>query len=86
MLGTNSSKYVLYFFKSNKQYSIIFLSDSIPKARITINNGIGFLTLGIFTTICLLVYLVEGLTILIDAVLIGLEESSLTDLISAEQL
>ena len=68
---------------SNKQYEIISLSVITPSARKTINNGIGFLTLGILTTIFSFVYLVLGLTIRTAVVLIGFEESSETERISA---
>ena len=64
--------------------SIISLSDSTPSARIKINSGTGFLTLGIFTTIWLLVNKEVGATISTLTVLTGLEASSETDLISAE--
>ena len=60
------------------------MSLKIPNARIKINNGTGFLMLGTFTNICPLLYLVSGRTILMLNVRIGLEESSDTDLISAE--
>ena len=54
-----------------------------PKALIKMKRGTGFLTFGTFTTIWLLVYFVEGLTILIDKVLTGFEASSDTERISA---
>uniref|UniRef100_A0A6C0CJ17 Uncharacterized protein n=1 Tax=viral metagenome TaxID=1070528 RepID=A0A6C0CJ17_9ZZZZ len=47
----NKSIKDLFCSKSNKQYSIISLSDITPKALNNINNGMGFLTLGILTTI-----------------------------------
>ena len=58
----------------------------MPRARNTINRGIGFLTLGILTTIWLLVYVDVGATIRTDNVLSGLEASSDTVLISAPWL
>ena len=69
---------------SNKQCCIISLSDKTPNALIKINKGTGFLTFGTLTTILLLLYLTDGLTILIDKVRIGFDASSDTDLISAE--
>ena len=69
--------------KSNKQVSIISLSEIIPSALIKINKGIGFLQLGIETTICLLVNLDVSSVILIEKVLCGFDVSSETDLISA---
>ena len=59
------------------------LSLSIPRALIRINKGIGILTLGISTTICLFVLLALGETILTDNVLTGLDASSEAVLISA---
>ena len=56
----------------------------MPNALIKINRGTGFLTFGILTTILLLLNVDVGVTILTCNVLIGLEESSETDLISAE--
>ena len=64
--------------------SIIDLSDNIPNALITINKGIGFLTLGITTTICLLVKEGVAPTNLTAVVLTGLEASSERHLTSAE--
>ena len=63
---------------------MISLSEIIPSARITMNNGTGFLTLGIDTTICLLEEEGCSATILTDNVLIGFEASSETDRIFAE--
>ena len=68
---------------SSKQYLIISLSDSIPKALITINKGIGFFTFGIATTICPFFFEGEGAIILIATVLTGLEASSDTERTSA---
>ena len=48
------------------------LSDSIPKARITINNGMGLRTLGILTTILLFVIDSVGATTLTESVRIVL--------------
>ena len=74
----------LSLFRSCKQYSIIFLSDSMPSARITINRGTGLRTFGIVTTIWLFVNVVVGDTIFTAMVLAGFDESSDTVLISAE--
>ena len=49
--GINKSIIFELRFRSSKQYSIIDLSEITPNARIRINNGIGFLTLGISITI-----------------------------------
>ena len=59
------------------------LSEIIPNALNTINNGIGFLTFGILTTILLFVNSAVGATIFTDKVLTGLDASSLILLISA---
>ncbi len=56
----------------------------MPKARITINNGTGFLTFGIFTIIFPFVRVGWGETIRTDKVRTGLEVFSETERISAE--
>ena len=56
----------------------------IPSARNRINIGIGFLTLGILTTIFLLEYLLLGAIIFTDNVRMGFDTFSETDRISAE--
>ena len=83
MLGLNRSMYDLYSSRSSKQISMISLSDNTPSALITMNNGIGFLTLAITTTICLFSEVVVGVTIRTDTTLVGLEAFSDTDLTSA---
>ena len=65
---------------------MINLSEMIPNALIRINNGIGFFTLGISTTIWLLEYFSPGATIFTDVYLIGLELSSETECTSHEKL
>ena len=62
---------------------MIFLSDTIPNALITIKRGTGLRTCGTLTTNWRFVLLGCSLTILTAKVLIGLDASSLTDLISA---
>ena len=79
----NKSTYVSYLSISRRQYLIISLSDSIPNALITINNGIGFFTFGISTTICPFLCFDVGATIFTETVLIGFDASSDTDLIAA---
>ena len=63
---------------------MISLSEAIPNALINMKRGMFFFTFGIATTIWLLLNDGEGATILIAVVLIALEVSSDTDLISAE--
>ena len=63
---------------------IISLSEITPNALIKINKGIGFFIFGTETTICPLLKLGDGATILTDEVLIGFDESSDTERISAE--
>ena len=60
------------------------LSDTIPRALKTMNNGTGERTLGILTTICLLVYLLVGATIFTEKVRTGFDAFSETHRISAE--
>jgi len=60
------------------------LSDIIPSARNTINKGTGLRTLGILTTIFLLLYDLLGVTIFTDNVRIGLDTFSLTEGIQAD--
>ena len=62
---------------------MIALSGSTPRARININRGIGFLTLGITATICPFEYVVDGRTIRTENVLTGFDVSSAAHLISA---
>ena len=73
-----------YLSKSSKHMVIMSLSLIIPRARNTINSGIGLRTFGILTTIFLLEYLVDGVSIFTDNVLIGLDTFSETERISAE--
>ena len=47
-----------------------------PNALIKINRGTGFFTFGTETTICPLLKVGDGATILTDDVLIGFDESS----------
>ena len=77
--GLNNSKYLLLSSKSDKMHLQISLSLIIPNARITINNGIGNLTLGISTRKCPLF-----ISLLIAIVRLGLELSSETERISIE--
>ena len=63
---------------------MISLSDMNPRARNTINRGTGLRTLGMLTTILLLVNLPVGATIRTEKVRIGLDTFSLMDRISAE--
>ena len=48
--GINKSTIFELVLISNRQYSIIDLSEITPNALIRINKGIGFFTLGISTT------------------------------------
>ena len=62
---------------------MISLSDMTPKARIKINNGTGFLTLGTSTTICPFVNVASGATIRIATLRISFDASSDIERISA---
>ena len=55
-----------------------------PNARNSINRGTGLRTLGMFTTIFLKVYFLEGATIFTERVRMGFETFSETERISAE--
>ena len=58
------------------------VSLTTPNARITINNGIGIRTFGIFTTICPFVNFGDGDTIRTDIVRTGFDASSDTERMS----
>ena len=60
------------------------LSETIPSARNTINNGTGARTLGILTTICLFVYFLDGVHNFTENVRTGFDAFSETDRNSAE--
>ena len=63
---------------------MISLSEIIPRARNTIKSGTGDRTFGIFTTICLFVYLLVGAHIFTENVRTGFDAFSETHRISAE--
>ena len=69
----------LYSPKLSKHVSIICLSEMTPRARITINSGIGLRTFGILTTILLFVKVALGDTMRTDVVRLGFDKSSETD-------
>ena len=73
-----------YLSRSRRHASMISLSDVIPSARNTMNRGTGFLTLGIDTTMFLLVYFLVGATKSMRNERTGFDGSSDTLFISAE--
>ena len=84
--GTNKSTMSALASRFNKQRSTMSRSLITPNARMTMKSGIGFRTLGMSTTICLLLYLASGATSLTAILRSGLEGSSDTVRTSALQL
>ena len=82
--GFSISTYVSFLPISRTICSTIDLSEITPNARMRINNGTGFRTLGTFTTIFPKEYFAPGTSNCTDMVLTGLETSSDTDRIEAE--